>query len=129
MQLNRVNYKELNAKQKENYNFHKVAAALAEYGYNSMRLNDDWQGADFIAVKGDDMLKIQLKGRFTVEKKYIGKTIYISFIEDGKIKIYKHDEAVNLLPEKTKNTISWAKRGGYSWGITPKQYESIIKVI
>ena len=129
MQLNRVNYKELNAKQKENYNFHKVAAALAEYGYNSMRLNDDWQGADFIAVKGDDMLKIQLKGRFTVEKKYIGKDIYISFIEDGKIKIYEHDEAVNLLPEKTKNTISWAKRGGYSWGITPKQYESIIKVI
>ena len=129
MQLNRVNYNELNAKQKENYNFHKVAAALAEYGYNSMRLNDDWQGADFIAVKGDDMLKIQLKGRFTVEKKYIGKDIYISFIEDGKIKIYEHDEAVNLLPEKTKNTISWAKRGGYSWGITPKQYESIIKVI
>ena len=72
-----------------------------------MRLNDDWQGADFIAVKGDDMLKIQLKGRFTVEKKYIGKDIYISFIEDGKIKIYKHDEAVNLLPEKTKNTESW----------------------
>ena len=129
MQLNKVNYNELNAKQKENYNFHKVAAALAEYGYNSMRLNDDWQGADFIAVKGDDMLKIQLKGRFTVEKKYIGKDIYISFIEDGKIKIYEHDEAVNLLPEKTKNTISWAKRGGYSWGITPKQYESIIKVI
>ena len=77
MKFNKVNYNELNAKQKENYNFHKVAAALAEYGYNSMRLNDDWQGADFIAVKGDDMLKIQLKGRFTVEKKYIGKTIYI----------------------------------------------------
>ena len=126
MKFNKVNYNELNAKQKENYNFHKVAAALAEYGYNSMRLNDDWQGADFIAVKGDDMLKIQLKGRFTVEKKYIGKTIYISFIEDGKIKIYKHDEAVNLLPEKTKNTESWAKRGGYSWGKTPKQYDKII---
>ena len=129
MQLNRVNYNELNAKQKENYNFHKVAAALAEYGYNSMRLNDDWQGADFIAVKGDEMLKIQLKGRFTVDEKYRGKDIYITFIEDDKIKIYKHDEAVNLLPEKTKNTISWAKRGGYSWGITTKQYESIIKVI
>ena len=129
MQLNKVNYNELNAKQKENYNFHKVAAALAEYGYNSMRLNDDWQGADFIAVKGDEMLKIQLKGRFTVEEKYIGKDIYISFIEDGKIKIYKHDEAVNLLPERTKNTESWAKRGGYSWGKTPMQYESIITII
>ena len=126
MQLNRVNYKELNAKQKENYNFHKVAAALAEYGYNSMRLNDDWQGADFIAVKGDEMLKIQLKGRFTVDEKYRGKDIYITFIEDDKIKMYKHDEAVNLLPEKTKNTESWAKRGGYSWGKTPKQYDKII---
>ena len=126
MQLNRVNYNELNAKQKENYNFHKVAAALAEYGYNSMRLNDDWQGADFIAVKGDEMLKIQLKGRFTVDEKYRGKDIYITFIEDDKIKMYKHDEAVNLLPEKTKNTESWAKRGGYSWGKTPKQYDKII---
>ena len=28
-----------------------------------LRLNDDWQGADFIAVNGEDMLKIQLKGR------------------------------------------------------------------
>ena len=129
MKFNKVNYTELNAKQKENYNFHKVAAALAEYGYNSMRLNDDWQGADFIAVKGDEMLKIQLKGRFTVDEKYRGKDIYITFIEDDKIKMYKHDEAVNLLPEKTKNTESWEKRGGYSWGITPKQYESIIKVI
>mgnify|MGYP000010917322 CR=1 FL=1 len=126
MQLNRVNYNELNAKQKENYNFHKVDAALAEYGYNSMRLNDDWQGADFIAVKGDEMLKIQLKGRFTVDEKYRGKDIYITFIEDDKIKMYKHDEAVNLLPEKTKNTESWAKRGGYSWGKTPKQYDKII---
>ena len=68
MKLIKVNYNKLNSKQKENYNFHKVAAALAEYGYNSMRLNDDWQGADFIAVNGDEMLKIQLKGRFTIRK-------------------------------------------------------------
>jgi hypothetical protein len=62
MQLNKVNYKELNTKQKENYNFHRVAAALAEYGYNSMRLNDNWQSADFIAFNGDIMIKFQLKG-------------------------------------------------------------------
>lgn len=60
MQLNKILYKDLNARQKENYNFHKVAAALADYGYNSMRLNDDWQGADFIDVKGDEMIKVQL---------------------------------------------------------------------
>lgn len=51
MDLSKITYKNLNARQKENYNYHKVAATLADYGYNSMRLNDDWQGADFIAVK------------------------------------------------------------------------------
>ena len=78
--LEKISYSELNSKQKENYNFHKVAAALADYGYNSLRLNDDWQGADFIAINGDNMMKIQLKGRFTVDKKYINKSIYIAFM-------------------------------------------------
>ena len=55
---------------------------MADYGYNSLRLNDDWQGADFIAVNGNNMLKVQLKGRFTVDKKYIGKSILIAFIEN-----------------------------------------------
>jgi hypothetical protein len=64
MRLNKVNYKDLNARQKENYNYHKVASALAEYGFNSMRLNDDWQGADFISVNGDEMIKFQLKGDY-----------------------------------------------------------------
>ena len=77
--LKKIKYTELNSKQKENYNFHKVASALADYGFNSLRLNDDWQGADFIAINGDDMMKIQLKGRFTVDKKYINKEIYIAF--------------------------------------------------
>mgnify|MGYP006172859965 FL=1 len=75
--LKKIKYTELNSKQKENYNFHKVASALADYGFNSLRLNDDWQGADFIAINGDDMMKIQLKGRFTVDKKYINKEIKV----------------------------------------------------
>ena len=45
-----------------------------------MRLNNDWEGADFISVKGDDMIKIQLKGRFTLDKKYEKKDLYIAFI-------------------------------------------------
>ena len=85
----KIQYSDLNAKQKENYNFHKVTSALADYGYNSMRLSDDWQGADFIAISGDDMIKVQLKGRITIDKKYIGKNIYVAFIENETIKIYK----------------------------------------
>jgi len=127
--LTKVSYKDLNSKQKENYNYHKVASALAEYGYDSMRLNNDWEGADFISVKGDEMIKIQLKGRFTLDRKYIDKGIYIAFIEDGIIKMYKHDEAVKIVPENVSNSSSWADKGLYHWGKTPKHYSQVIKEI
>ena len=125
----KIDYSQLNSKQKENYNFFKVASALADYGYDSMRLNNDWQGADFIAVKNDEMLKVQLKGRFTVDKKYIDKEIYVAFIENNIVKIYDHDEAVNMLPDNIKQSDSWNKHGGYSWGKTPRIYDTIIKEI
>jgi hypothetical protein len=59
----RIRYAELNAKQKEIYNFQKVAALLAEYGFNCIKLADDWQGADFLAYHhhGDRTLKVQLR--------------------------------------------------------------------
>lgn len=125
--LKKIKYTELNSKQKENYNFHKVASALADYGFNSLRLNDDWQGADFIAINGDDMMKIQLKGRFTVDKKYINKEIYIAFIENDVVKLYRHDDAVDALSDNIKDSSSWSEFGGYSWGKTPKVYNSIIR--
>ena len=128
-ELIKVDYKSLNARQKENYNFHKVASALAEYGYNSMRLNDDWQGADFIAIKGDEMIKVQLKGRFTIDKKYLGKEIYIAFIEDEVIKIYDHDEVVNSLTGSILETDSWKVNGNYSWPKTPNAYSDVITVL
>ena len=129
MIFEKVSYGALNSKQKENYNFHKVASALADYGYDSMRLNNDWQGADFIAVKNDVMLKVQLKGRFTVDKKYLDKKIYIAFIEDNIVKIYEHDEAVKMLPDNIKQSDSWNIHGSYSWGKTPKIYDSVINEI
>ena len=128
-ELIKVDYKSLNARQKENYNFHKVASALAEYGYNSLRLNDDWQGADFIAIKGDEMIKVQLKGRFTIDKKYLGKEIYIAFIEDGVIKVYDHDEVVNSLTGSILETESWKVNGNYSWPKTPNAYSDVITVL
>ena len=129
IKMDKIEYNNLNSKQQENYNFHKVASALADYGYDSMRLNNDWEGADFIAVKGDEMLKIQLKGRFTIDKKYIGKDIHIAFIEGGVIKMYKHDEAVNMIPENISNSTSWTDKGLYHWGKTPVFYEKIITLL
>ena len=72
LDLSRVRYADLNARQKENYNFQKVSAVLADFGFSTLRLTDDWQGADFIAqhVDGETFLKVQLKGRLTFGKKY-----------------------------------------------------------
>ena len=127
--LKKVKYTSLNSREKENYNFHKVASALADYGYDSMRLNNDWQGADFIAVKGDEMIKVQLKGRFTVDKKYIGKDIYMAFLEDNIVRLYNHDKAVSVLNDGVLNSTSWVEKGAYSWGKTPKKYNYIINNI
>ena len=49
LELTRIRYADLNARQKENYNFQKVSAVLADFGFTTLRLTDDWQGADFIA--------------------------------------------------------------------------------
>jgi len=87
MEMKKINYRDLNSKKRENYNYHNTASALTDYGYDSMRLNNDWKGVDFIPVKDDKILKVQLKGRFTIDKKYIGKDIHIAFIEEDIIKI------------------------------------------
>ena len=62
----RVCYETLNAKQKEIYNFQNVAAVLADYGFNCIKLSDDWNGADFLALHmpSRDTLRVQLKSRF-----------------------------------------------------------------
>ena len=127
--LTKVLYKDLNSKQKENYNYHKVVSALAEYGYDSMRLNNDWEGADFISVKGDDMIKVQLKGRFTLDRKYEDKDLYIAFIEKGIIKIYLHDEALAIATSNITDSKSWTENGSYSMNQTPKHYSTVIKEI
>ncbi len=85
LQLMHIRYTELNARQQENYNFQKVSAVLADYGFATLRLTDDWQGADFIAqhIDGETFLKVQLKGRLTFNKKYLGKGLYVAFHTSG----------------------------------------------
>lgn len=125
----KIEYSKLNARQKENYNYHKVASALADYGYDCMRLNNDWEGADFIAVRGDKMLKVQLKGRFTISKKYQKKNIYIAFVEDDNIKLYDHDKAVEIATSNVLDSKSWVETGLYSFNKTPKHYDDIIYIL
>ncbi len=116
MKLTKINYSDLNSKAKEMYNFHKVSAKLADYGYTCMWLNNDWQGADFIAVHIDGItdLKVQLKGRLSFAKKYIGKEIYICFIDKGTdIYLYPHDEILNIIVKKASDK-TWIDKGIWS---------------
>ena len=119
----RITYKTLNARQKENFNFQKVAGELADYGYNCLRLNDDWQGADFLAVhvNGNTVLKVQLKGRFCFEGKYEGKNIHIAFFNQDDCYVYPHDEVLEktLSSSSISTTISWNERKSYSWPTLP----------
>jgi len=122
--FHRIKYKDLNSRQKENFNFQKVASELADYGFNCMWLNDDWQGADFIAchIDGNNFIKVQLKGRLTLDKKYNGKDIFIAFNQDGKWFIYPHDQLQSELLEigLMSGSKSWEQKSGYSWPNIPK---------
>jgi hypothetical protein len=121
LNFKRVNYSELNARQQESFNFQKVSAVLADFGYSTMKLSDDWEGADFIAMHYSDksILKVQLKGRITFDKKYMGKDLFICF-EDKTTStwyLYPHDELCDKFSQSRnfKNTISWTKNEMYSF--------------
>lgn len=126
----KVDYQTLNARQKESYNTLKLGAVLADYGFDLIRLNDDWQGADCIAnhIDGNTFLKVQLKGRPTIDKKYLEKDIYIAFREGNKWYLYPHDELIELLQGAgiALQTDSWIEKGHYSW---PKLTERIKEIL
>lgn len=125
MKLQRIDYKDLNAKQKENYNYHKVSSLLADYGFSGILLSDDYNGADFLAMHKDgEILKVQLKGRVTIDKKYIGKDLYMAFPVTNKWCLIAHDTLLNL-PEISVwlTSPSWLERGGYSSPTVSKNLE------
>jgi hypothetical protein len=120
----RIVYEALNARQKENYNFQKVAARLADYGFNSIRLTDDWQGADFIAahINGETFLKVQLKGRLVIDRKYLGKDVHIAFLLGDSLYLYPHDGLVAHLEEHRligDDSVTWHHQGIRSWPSPP----------
>ena len=97
------------------YNFQKVSAVLADYGFTTMWLNNDWQGADFIAVHadGETDIRVQLKGRLSFARKYVGKNIYICFIEGSDTYLYPHDALLNLVEERISDQ-TWKTKGTWS---------------
>ena len=128
--MDNIKYESLNSKQKETYNYHKVSAVLADYGYFTMRVTDDWESADFIAMNCIDksFIKVQLKGRLTFSKKYKDKELFITF-EDKKSNIwylYPHDELLKKFSKNPNSELAWSEDGNYS---TPSLSKQSIKLL
>ena len=127
MQWKHIDYNKLTAKQKEIYNFQKVAALLADYGFNCVKLDDDWQGADFLAYHkdGSTTLNVQLKGRATICKKYEGKGLHVAFPARGRGEWYLllHDDLVRIAGETTNwlRTKSWKRDDGQYHSANPPE--------
>ena len=125
--MEKINYNDLNARQKESFNFQKVSSILADFGYFTMKLSDDWESADFIAIhyKDKSFLKIQLKGRVTFDKKYLNKDLFICF-EDKSTStwyLYPHDEVCRKFSQSRnfQNTSSWINDEMYSFSKLSKK--------
>ena len=126
-EMKKISYEDLNARQKESYNFQKVSAVLADYGFVCIRLNDDWNGADFIAqhIDGINYLKVQLKARLTFDKKYIGKDLHVCFPNNSSWYLYTHDKLLEVFlksyPGGMAASKSWVNDGLYSWNYLGKK--------
>lgn len=122
-----IKYKKLNARQKENYNYQKISAILADYGYVTFRLSDDWCGADFIAyhIDKNTSLKLQLKGRLAFYKKYKDQNIYIVFHDKNHWYIYHHDDLLKKMPLNIRNHVS--RRKGFTSSKLSHELESLLK--
>jgi hypothetical protein len=83
------------------------------------------EGIDLILLREQpyDMKLVQLKSRWTIDKKYLGRSIWIAF-PDGEESWYlaPHDEVVDLAKELgfADGSRSWDEKGGYSRGTLNK---------
>jgi hypothetical protein len=120
VKLEKISYRKLDSKQKEIYNFQKVAGLLADYGFTCIKLADDWKGADFLAYRKDDniTLKVQLKSRITIAEKYSKKSLYMAFpIRKGKVKnwyLIEYDKLVRLV----KKHCPWLEKNRRNYSST-----------
>lgn len=100
-------------------NRQRLIALVMERGYNAfLPVYDD--GIDFILCREDgkggpaDMRKVQLKSRWTIHKKYLGRDIWIAFPDGEDWYLAPHDDLVALGDEAGFTaSSSWAQKGTY----------------
>ena len=125
MRFERINYSYRgetgrNSKQVESYNFHKAASVLAEYGFDCVRIPNDWHGVDFLAYHSEtgQTLEVQLKTCLVIDKKYLDyEDLYMCFPidETGNWYLIKHSRLVEIVCKQTDWLYSdrWMRDGRY----------------
>jgi len=127
----KIDYNKLNPKQQESYNLQRISSIFAEYGYLVIKLSDDWNDADFIALEfgKDNYLKVQLKGRFGFFKKYLGKNLSICFCDQysNSWYLYPHDELCEIIMKKHGDTVSWKDKGEFHFPTISEDDKEILR--
>jgi hypothetical protein len=108
-------------------NRQRLIALAMERGYNAfLPVYDD--GIDFILCREDgkggsaDLMKVQLKSRWTIHKKYFGRDIWIAFPDGDDWYLAPHDELVELADQAGFTaSASWKEGGAYHRAPMSKQ--------
>ena len=98
---------------REVINRNTVVSLALERGYDVYLPVYDG-GVDFVLLHQDSgkLIKVQIKGRWTIDRKYLGREIWIAFPIDGEWYLMEHDRMVELGDRQgyTKNP-SWIEKG------------------
>ncbi len=100
---------------REVINRNTVVSLALEQGYNAFLPVYDG-GVDFILYHESDgvLRKVQLKGRWTIDRKYSGRDIWIAFPIADDWYLMPHDEMVKQAEPGVVQSLSWTKEGLYS---------------
>lgn len=106
----------LSGKAIELMNTHELTAELMARGWSVyLPVYDD--GIDLLATKNDvsNIIRIQLKSRWTISKRYVGRPIEIAFKDRGLWYLVRHEDMVSAgEAEGYCQQNSWTKDGGWS---------------
>ena len=102
---------------REVVNRNALVSRLVLQGYNVFFPAYDAR-IDFVVHREADekLIKVQLKGRWTIDQKYLGRDLWIAFADaaDGAWYLMPHDEMVTKAERGVVESLSWTKEGGYS---------------
>ncbi len=102
---------------REAINRNVVVSLALEQGFNAFLPVYDG-GVDFILYRETDgaVRKVQLKGRWTIDRKYVGRDIWVAFPIGENWHLMPHDLMLEHAEAdgKALKSASWLEKGGYS---------------